>query len=154
LFAISKVNWKQTKVQLLLKDEISGGYYARFWRDGKAVWRTFGADVFFGCKADATTFAHTAKAEGHKALGATTYELAQAKAEHQGLVVTDRRRASGDANSLIHGVFLAKPAVGIEQDERGRVIPAQYQSRKLGGEEVHCSIRLSYEGKRIGLQKG
>jgi integrase len=43
---MSKVKWKQTKVQFLLKDEISGRYYARFWRDGKAVWRTLKTDVF------------------------------------------------------------------------------------------------------------
>jgi integrase len=42
---MSKVKWKQTKVQFLLKDEISGRYYARFWRDGKAVWRTLKTDV-------------------------------------------------------------------------------------------------------------
>src|SRR5258708_35410490 len=43
---MSKVKWKPTKVQFLLKDEISGRYYARFWRDNKAVWRTLKTDVF------------------------------------------------------------------------------------------------------------
>jgi integrase len=43
---MSKVQWKQTKVQFLLKDEISGRYYAKFYRDGKAVWRTLKTDVF------------------------------------------------------------------------------------------------------------
>jgi integrase len=43
---MSKVQWKQTKVQFLLKDEISGRYYARFYQDGKSVWRTLKTDVF------------------------------------------------------------------------------------------------------------
>jgi integrase len=43
---MSKVKWKATKVQFLVKDEISGRYYARFWRDGKAVWRTLKTDIF------------------------------------------------------------------------------------------------------------
>ena len=43
---MSKVQWKQTKVQFLLKDEISGRYYAKFYREGKAVWRTLKTDVF------------------------------------------------------------------------------------------------------------
>jgi integrase len=43
---MSKVKWKQTKVQFLLRDENSGRYYARFWRDGKAVWHTLKTDVY------------------------------------------------------------------------------------------------------------
>lgn len=40
------VKWKPTKVQFLLRDENSGRYYARFYRDGKEVWRSLKTDVF------------------------------------------------------------------------------------------------------------
>jgi integrase len=40
------MKWKPTKVQFLLRDENSGRYYARFYRDGKEVWRSLKTDVF------------------------------------------------------------------------------------------------------------
>ena len=40
------MKWKTTKIDNLLKDENSGRYYARFWRDGKPKWLSLKTDVF------------------------------------------------------------------------------------------------------------
>jgi hypothetical protein len=40
------MKWKTTKIDNLLKDETSGRYYARFWRDSKPKWISLKTDVF------------------------------------------------------------------------------------------------------------
>jgi integrase len=44
------MKWKTTKIDNLLKDENSGRYYARFWRDGKPKWLSLKTDVFTTAK--------------------------------------------------------------------------------------------------------
>jgi hypothetical protein len=45
-FVMSRVKWKTiANVPGLLKDEVSGRYYARFWRDSKPVWISLKTDV-------------------------------------------------------------------------------------------------------------
>jgi integrase len=43
---MSSMKWKKTKVQFLLRDENSGGYYARLYANGKQLWRSLKTDVF------------------------------------------------------------------------------------------------------------
>jgi hypothetical protein len=43
---MGKMIWKTTKVNNLLRDEISGRYYARFWRDGKPKWIALKTDIY------------------------------------------------------------------------------------------------------------
>ena len=43
---MGKMKWKKTKVQFLLKDEISGRYYARLYSNGKQVWTSLKTDLF------------------------------------------------------------------------------------------------------------
>jgi integrase len=38
--------WKTTKIDNLLREEISGRYYARFWRDGKPKWMSLKTDIY------------------------------------------------------------------------------------------------------------
>jgi integrase len=40
------MKWKTTKIDNLLRDETSGRYYARFWRDSKPKWISLKTDVF------------------------------------------------------------------------------------------------------------
>jgi hypothetical protein len=40
------MKWKTTKIDNLLRDETSGRYYARFWRDSKQKWISLKTDVF------------------------------------------------------------------------------------------------------------
>src|ERR1700730_13859572 len=42
---MSKPKWKKTKTQFLLRNELSGRYYARFYRDGKQLWKALDTDV-------------------------------------------------------------------------------------------------------------
>jgi hypothetical protein len=79
---MSKMKWKQTKVQFLLKDEISGRYYARLYRDGKALWRTLKTDIFevakFRLAQELKDFRATEKAARTVETGkATVEQLAQ-----------------------------------------------------------------------------
>jgi integrase len=43
---MGKMIWKTTKIDNLLKDEISGRYYARFWREGKPKWMALKTDIY------------------------------------------------------------------------------------------------------------
>ena len=43
---MGKMIWKTTKVDNLLRDEISGRYYARFWREGKPKWIALKTDIY------------------------------------------------------------------------------------------------------------
>jgi integrase len=81
--SMSKVKWKPTKVQFLLQDEISGRYYARFYRDGKTVWLTLKTDSFqvakFRLGEELKTFRTAQKTTKAVELGkATVEQLAQA----------------------------------------------------------------------------
>jgi hypothetical protein len=44
-FSLSKVQWVKTRQQFLLKDKLSGRYYARFLADGKQHWTSLKTDV-------------------------------------------------------------------------------------------------------------
>jgi integrase len=48
---MGKMIWKTTKIDNLLRDEISGRYYARFWRDGKPKWIALKTDIYTVAKA-------------------------------------------------------------------------------------------------------
>jgi integrase len=43
---MAKMQWQKTKVQFLLRDKISRGYYARLYANGKQIWRSLKTDVF------------------------------------------------------------------------------------------------------------
>jgi integrase len=43
---MGKMIWKTTKIDNLLRDEISGRYYARFWREGKPKWIALKTDIY------------------------------------------------------------------------------------------------------------
>lgn len=45
------MKWKATKIDNLIRDENSGRYYARFWRDGKPKWITLKTDIYAVAKA-------------------------------------------------------------------------------------------------------
>src|SRR5580692_4168628 len=43
---MGKMIWKTTKIDNLLREEISGRYYARFWREGKPKWIALKTDIY------------------------------------------------------------------------------------------------------------
>jgi hypothetical protein len=87
---MSKVKWKQTKVQFLFRDELSGRYYARFFRDSKPVWRALKTDEFqvakFRLGEELKAFRAIQKTAQAVELGkATVEQLAQVYLENQKL---------------------------------------------------------------------
>jgi hypothetical protein len=78
-FVMSRIKWKTiANVPGLLKNEESGRYYARFWRDSKPVWISLKTDVPTVAKAriakERKAFESSKKAEATVESGESTVE--------------------------------------------------------------------------------